>query len=125
MPDLFAEIAEVTAVLKKVQASTLVAENLERALQALQENEVGRALDAYRRSLPPAPDDDWEKDTYRKQMAERADGINRAADPLLAELERIKRMRQTLNLEALDPLIREARTVIHRVHDFTASIQGG
>jgi hypothetical protein len=125
MPDLIAEIAGVTGVLKEVQASTLVAENLERALQALQENQVGRALDAYKRSLPPVPDDDWEMDAYRRQMAERADGINRAAEPLLAELERIKRMRQTLNLGALDPLIREARAVIHRVHDFTAGIQGG
>jgi hypothetical protein len=125
MPDLFAEIARVTGILKQVQASTLVAENLEDALAALQDNQVAKALDEYRRTLPPAPDDDWEKEAYRKQMAGKADGINRAADPFLAELERIKRMRQTLNLDALDPLIREARAVIHRVHDFTARIQGG
>ena len=125
MPDLFAEISRMTGVLEKIQASALVAETLETVLEDLRGNQVGKALEEYKRNLPDEPDDDWEKETYRKEMAARADRINRTADPFLHELERIKRMRHTLNLDALDPLIREARGIIHRVHDFTARLQGG
>ena len=123
MPDLFEEIGKVTGLLRQVQPSTLESEPLRQVLEALRESSVSAALDVYSRSLPPEPDDAWEKDAYRKDMAARADQVNQAAEGFLQELERIKRIRQTLNLEALDPLVREARGIIHRVHDFTARIQ--
>jgi hypothetical protein len=123
MPDLHAEIARMTEVLTNLQSSTLVTENLARVLQDLQGNQVGRLLEEYARTLPTEPDDSWEKDAFRKDMAARADGINRTAENFLHELERIKRMRQTLNLDALDPIIHAARAIIHRIHDFTANLQ--
>lgn len=124
MPDLFDEISGVTDLLRRVQPSTLESEPLRQVLDALRGSSVSAALEAYAKSMPPEPDDEWEKDAYRKDMAARADQVNHAAEAFLHELERIKRMRQTLNLEALDPLVREARGIIHRVHDFTARIQG-
>lgn len=124
MPDLFAEIARMTGALEQVQASALSSESLTRVQEELRGSLVGRAVDDYSRTLPAEPDDDWEKDVYRKEMARQADRINRAAEKFLHELERVKRMRQTLNLDALDPVIREARGIIHRIHDFTAQLQG-
>jgi hypothetical protein len=124
MSDFFEEIGRATDLLRRVQPSTLESEPLRQVLEALRDGSVSAALEALARSLPPEPDDDWEKEAYRKDMAARADKVNHAAESFLQELDRIKRMRQTLNLEALDPLIREARGIIHRVHDFTARIQG-
>lgn len=124
MPDLFAEIARMTDALELVQASALSSESLARVREDLRGSFVGKALDDFARTLPAEPDDDWEKDAYRKEMAKQADLINRAAEKFLHELERVKRMRQTLNLDALDPVIREARGIIHRIHDFTAQLQG-
>ncbi len=124
MPDLFGEISQATALLRGVEPSTLESEPLRLVVEALQGSQVPAALEAYGRSLPAEPDDEWEKEAYRKDMAARADQLNHAAEGFLQELERIKRMRQTLNLDALDPLVREARGIIHRIHDFTARIQG-
>jgi hypothetical protein len=124
MADLDAEINRMTEVLGRVQASALVSEKLALVLEELRGNQVGRLLDAYARTLPTEPDDEWEKEAFRKEMAARADGFNRTAEKFLHELERIKRMRQTLNLEALDPIIHAARAIIHRIHDFTAHLQG-
>jgi hypothetical protein len=125
MPDLFKEISNATELLRRVQPSTLESEPLRQVLEALRDSSVTASLEAYARNLPPEPDDDREKEAYRKDMAAKADQVNHAAEGYLQELERIKRMRQTLNLEALDPLIREARAIIHRVHAFTARIQEG
>lgn len=125
MPDLFAEISEAIDLLRRVQPSTLESEPLRQTLEALRNSSVTASLEAYARNLPPEPEDDRDKERFRKDMAARADQVNHAAEGFLQELDRIKRMRQTLNLEALDPLIREARAIIHRVHDFTARIQGG
>ena len=56
-------------------------------------------------------------------MKNMSDILNKEADGFLDELERIKRIRHTLNLEALDPLIKEARRIIHSIHGFTANLQ--
>jgi hypothetical protein len=125
MLDLFAEISKATELLRQVQPSTLESEPLRQVLEALRDSSVTASLEAYARNLPPEPEDDREREIYRKDIAARADQVNHAAEGYLQELDRIKRMRQTLNLEALDPLIREARGIIHRVHDFTARIQEG
>ena len=124
MTALITAIEQATELLKKVQASTLESAFLRQIEEDLQTADVHDALKAFQRSLPPAPDDPDEREAHRKSMAAYADRLNHAAEPYLQELERIKRMRQTLNLDALDPVIRAGRTIIHRIHGFTAEIQG-
>ncbi len=58
-------------------------------------------------------------------MNAQADELNKEADHFLDELERIKTIRHTLNLEALDPIITEARKIIHSLHAFTAQLDEG
>lgn len=124
MSDLFSQINTATQILASVQASALESSFLRSVTDRLSNGALLAALKVFWEKLPVEPEADDAKDDYRKVMAGYADQLNRAAEPFLQELERIKRMRQTLNLEALDPVIREARSLVHRIHDTSAKIQG-
>jgi hypothetical protein len=123
MNELTQEIERMAALLKRVDASTLVLENLEAVEAGLQESTISQVVQSYRRSLGTEPLDEPEREKYQERMRHEADQINQVAEDLLRELDRVKRIRQTLNLEALDPIIREARAIIHRVHGLTADLQ--
>jgi hypothetical protein len=123
MKDLTQEIARIAALLKRVDASSLVLENLQAVEAGLLDGSMTQDIQSYLKSLGPEPLDESEREKYRERTRREADQINEAAEELLHELDRVKRIRQTLNLEALDPIIKEARAIIHRVHGLTADLQ--
>jgi hypothetical protein len=75
--------------------------------------------------MSSASNDDLALEKQKAEMKGQADLINKEADLFLDELERIKTIRQTLNLEALDPIIKEARKIIHSLHAFTNQLEEG
>jgi hypothetical protein len=75
--------------------------------------------------MPTVPEEGQALETYKEKMNAQADELNKEADRFLDELERIKSIRHTLSLEALDPIITEARKIIHSVHTFTAQLEDG
>ena len=123
MQSLLAEIRNLTQALSGLQSDTIVIDNLDKILDQLKGSDIQHQLDEYMLSQPPVPEDEQALESYKETMKARADTLNKEADHFLDELERIKTMRHTLNLEALDPIINEARRVIHSIHGFTAGLQ--
>lgn len=123
MNELTQEIERIAALLKRVDASSLVLENLQAVEAGLLDSSMTQDIQSYLKSLGPEPLDESEREKFRARTRHEADQINQSAEELLHELERVKRIRQTLNLEALDPIIKEARAIIHRVHGLTADLQ--
>lgn len=120
MQTLLAEIKDLTKALAGLRSDNIVIDNLESILVKLKGSDILNLLDQYKRSMPPLPEDEQALEIYKETMADQADALNKEADHFLDELERIKTIRHTLNLEALDPIITEARRVIHAIHGFTA-----
>jgi hypothetical protein len=123
MQSLITEIRNLANALAGLRSDNIVVDNLERILAQLKGSDILNQLDRYKRTMPPVPEDEQSFDTYKEAMKGQADALNKEADHFLDELERIKTMRHTLNLEALDPIISEARRVIHAIHGFTAGMQ--
>jgi hypothetical protein len=123
MTELTKEIECMAALLKRVDASTLVFDNLQAVEAGLHESPIAQVIQTYRKSIGSEPLDEPEREQYRERKRHEADQINRVAEELWRELDRVKRIRQTLSLEALDPIIREARAIIHRVHGLTADLE--
>lgn len=125
MQTLLAEIKDLTKALAGLRSDNIVIDNLDNILAQLKGSDILNQLDQYKRSLPAVPDDEQALETYKETMNARADELNKKADHFLDELDRIKTIRHTLNLEALDPIITEARKIIHSLHAFTAQIGEG
>jgi hypothetical protein len=119
------EIRKLTESLAGLRSDNIVIENLERILSNLKASDLGAKIARYNVDMPSASKDDREFEKQKEEMRGKADLINKEADLFLDELERIKTMRHTLNLEALDPIIKEARTIIHSLHAFTAQLEEG
>ena len=125
MQTLLAEIKDLTKALVGLRSDNIVIDNLDNILAQLKGSDILNQLDQYKRSLPTVPDDEQALETYKETMNTQADDLNKEADHFLDELERIKTIRHTLNLEALDPIITEARKIIHSLHAFTAQLDEG
>jgi hypothetical protein len=125
MQTLLAEIKDLTKALVGLRSDNIVIDNLDNILAQLKGSDILNQLDQYKRSLPTVPDDEQALETYKETMNAQADDLNKEADHFLDELERIKTIRHTLNLEALDPIITEARKIIHSLHAFTAYLEEG
>lgn len=119
------EIRSLTQSLAGLRSDNIIVENLDSILVSLKASELGSKISRYKGKIPAAPVDDLELEKQKAAMNGQADLINKEADFFLDELERIKKMRQTLNLEALDPIIKEARKIIHSLHAFTAALEEG
>ncbi len=125
MQPLLTEIKDLTKTLAGLRSDNIVIDNLDRILAQLKGSDILYQLDQYKRSMPTVPEDEQALETYKETMNARADELNKEADHFLDELERIKTIRHTLNLEALDPIITEARKIIHSFHAFTAHLEEG
>jgi hypothetical protein len=120
---LIDEIRDLTEVLACLRPDNIVIDNLDSILGRLKASDLGLKITGYKKDMSLAPDDDLALEKHNEVIKGQADSLNKEADHFLDELERIKKIRQTLNLEALDPIIKEARTIIHSLHSFTASLQ--
>ena len=125
MQTLLAEIKDLTKALAGLRSDNIVIDNLDSILAQLKGSDILNQLDQYKRSMPTVPEDEQALETYKETMNAQADELNKEADHFLDELERIKTIRHTLNLEALDPIITEARKIIHSLHAFTAHLEEG
>jgi len=125
MQPLLTEIKDLTKALAGLRSDNIVIDNLDRILAQVKGSDILNQLDQYKRSMPTVPEDEQALETYIETMNARADELNKEADHFLDELERIKTIRHTLNLEALDPIITEARKIIHSLHAFTAHLEEG
>lgn len=125
MQPLLTEIKDLTKALSGLRSDNIVIDNLDRILAQLKGSDILYQLDQYKRSMPTVPEDEQALETNKETMNARADELNKEADHFLDALERIKTIRHTLNLEALDPIITESRKIIHSLHAFTAHLEEG
>jgi hypothetical protein len=119
------EIRNLTQSLAGLRSDNIVIDNLDRILSKLKASDLGAKIARINVDMPSESSDDLALEKQKEQMRGQADLINKEADHFLDELERIKTMKHTLNLEALDPIIKEARTIIHSLHAFTAQLEEG
>lgn len=123
MQTLIDEIRNLTQVLAGLRSDNLVIEILGNILNALKSSDIDQKINRYKLAMPSKTEDVQALEDQKETMKFQADSLNKEADHFLDELERIKKIRQTLNLEALDPIIKEARRIIHSIHGFTANLQ--
>ena len=119
------EIRNLTQSLAGLRSDNIVIDNLDSILSQLKASDLGAKIARINVDMPSESSDDLELEKQKEEMRGQADLINKEADHFLDELERIKTMRHTLNLEALDPIIKEARKIIHSLHGFTADLDEG
>jgi hypothetical protein len=123
MQSFINEIRDLTQALAGLRPDNIVMDNLNGILNRLKTSNVDKHMAGYALSLPSAPEDEQALEKHKEAMSVQADLLNKEADRFLDELNRIKTIRQTLNLEALDPIISESRRIIHSIHGFSASLQ--
>ena len=122
---LIEEIRELTEALAGLRPDSIVVDNLNGILTRLKATDLDHKMAGFKLAQPSSPKDDQALEKHKAFMKDQADSLNKEADHFLDELERIKKIRQTLNLEALDPIIKEARKIIHSLHSFTADLEEG
>ncbi len=112
MNKLILALDEATRLLKQLTSATLTAEQLELTKNGLSglngEGLVDNFLDIH--NANNAGDDTS------------INSINKKADEFNDELQRIKKIKNTLNLEALEPVISAASYFIRPVYQLTASM---
>jgi hypothetical protein len=120
---LLAEIKGLTRALAGLRSDNIVVDNLDRILAQLKASDMQHQMEQNKATLPSAPEEEKALEKHKERLKGQADVLNKEAGKFLDELERIKTMRHTLNLEALDPIIKEARKIIQAIHGFTAGLQ--
>jgi hypothetical protein len=120
---LIDEIKNLTETLAGLRPDTLVIDNLNGILARLKVSDIEHKIEGYKMAQPASPDDEQALEKHKGLMKDQADSLNKEADHFLDELERVKKIQQTLSLEALDPIIKEARRIIHSIHGLTAWLQ--
>ncbi len=123
MLSLYESINNASAVLRALSPSTLTREQVESTKKALESIDISALLEGYAKGLPVKPADGSGLDEYRKIVQQKADELNKKIDILHDALEEVKKMRKTLNLPALDPVIQSAQKIIRPLFNFTASMQ--
>jgi len=122
MDEIKTALARGTAVLESVTAETISSGNLADTAAALESLGIKKILQEYPIDLPDADEEDEEKESSRLKREELADSLNRAADPFNDQLDRIKKMREDLKQDALDPVIKAAQDQIRAVYGYTAML---
>ena len=122
---LIDEIRELTETLAGLRPDSIIVDNLHSILARLKSSDIEHKMAGYPLALPSSPEDEQAIEKHKEFMKDQADSLNKEADHFLDELERIKKIRHTLNLDALDPIIKEARKIIHSVHSFTSDLEEG
>ena len=119
MKDLITLLERSTAILREVDASNLSADLLHKS-----KSELENLIAAQVNSIPNVKDNTGdESEETSDETLKVADTINKKADVFNDELDRIKKIRATLNLDALDPLIDVSRQFIHRVYNYTSALE--
>ena len=115
-------IETATRALAGVTPGTLTSDQLNSSRQMLDAIEINEAIDIYWRELPGKPEKEDELPEWEALMREKGKEINRELHLLNEELSRIKSLHNTLNLDALEPLIKSAQEIIRPMYNFTAAL---
>jgi hypothetical protein len=114
MDKLKMALEEATSLLKQLTPSTLTAAQLDVTKNGISGLNIDEIIQAYLRGR---------NDTNEGQAVKTANEINKMADGFNDELQRIKKIKTTLNLEALEPVISAASHFIRPVFQLTAAMQ--
>ncbi len=117
METVSAALLEATTILKALDGTSLTPDQLGKTISGLSKFDM---VDLIENNGINASSGDK---AGRQQIHSFVNELNKSADLFNDELDRIKRMRNTLNLEALDPVISAARKLIHPVYQYTADLQ--
>ena len=111
-------------ILSGIGPSTLTPQNLDEAMRGLLSIDFDGCMERFAAGLPARPEDEEAAEAHDDRMGRLSDDINRSLGGANAELARLKELRTTLNLEALDPMVETAREAVRRLYGLTASLQG-
>lgn len=114
MDKLKMALDEATSLLKQLTPSTLTAAQLDVTKNGISGLNIEEIIQNYLRGR---------SETNEQQAINTANGINKMADGFNDELQRIKKIKNTLNLEALEPVISAASHFIRPVFQLTAALQ--
>jgi uncharacterized protein YabN with tetrapyrrole methylase and pyrophosphatase domain len=114
MDKLKMALEEATNLLKQLTPSTLTADQLDVTKNAIAGLNIEEIIQNYLRGRNEASEE---------QAIKTANEINKMADGFNDELQRIKKIKNTLNLEALEPVISAASHFIRPVFRLTAALQ--
>jgi hypothetical protein len=121
---LFEALDQAAAALKVVTASTLSPDLLASSTATLKGIPVNDLIEEFTHALPAESDDPKVQDDRSKELDRLANDLNKKVDAVNDELTRIKSMRSTLNLEALDPVIHAAQHVVRPIYNLSANLRG-
>ncbi|WP_336517306.1 hypothetical protein [Pollutibacter soli] len=110
---------KATSILKSLNGNSLTADHLDSIVSQLDSVDVNELLG----QIPEPPGTGLDDVETKNKFQQIANDLNKTADAFNDELERIKRMRSTLNLDALDPVIQSAKRIIQPVFNFTADLE--
>ncbi len=122
MSSIHSIIQSATTALAELSPQTLTIDHINSSTQKLDAININDAIDEYWRSLPPKPEEENRLSEWEASMREKSKEINHDLHQFNEELKRVKSMKQTLSLDALEPLISAAQQIIRPLYDFTAEL---
>lgn len=122
MNEVIAAIERATALLLKVTPSSLEAGFLNSIQAGLEQINIASLLKDMQQ--PEPQNDDSEEETENDSLGglNLADSLNRKIHPLNEALDKVKKLRETLNLEALDGIIKAGQQVVRPLYNYTAGL---
>ncbi len=117
---LFEFLDQAVSALKVVTPATIDHEHLSSSISILEGIPINELIEEFQQTLPVHADDEKGKHQLRKELDLIATELNKRLDGVNDELKRIKSIRQTLNLDALDPLIRSAQRIVRPLYNLSA-----
>jgi septation ring formation regulator EzrA len=117
---LFEFLDQAVSALKVVTPATIDHEHLSSSISILEGIPINELIEEFQQIIPVRADDEKGKQQLRKELDLNATELNKRLDGVNDELKRIKSIRQTLNLGALDPLIRSAQRIVRPLYNLSA-----
>jgi hypothetical protein len=115
-------IDTATRALVDVNPGSITPDQLNLSRQTLESLEVNDAIDQYWENLPEKPENERDLTEWEKQMHQLGKEINHQLHGFNEELSRVKQLRYTLGLPALDTIVSAAREIIRPLFNFTAQL---
>jgi hypothetical protein len=122
MSSINTTIQEAIKALAAVKPETLTVDQLKQSRETLDAININDVIDNYWRSLPAKPENESDLSAWESQMREKGKEINHDLHQFNDELSRIKSIQHTLDLDALEPLIKSAQQVIRPLYNFTSQL---
>jgi hypothetical protein len=115
-------VETATRTLAEIKPENITADLLSSSILKFGSLDVNEAIDQYWRELPEKPENEQDLPAWENKMQLLGKSLNHHLHGFNEELNRVKNMRSTLSLPALDPLIKAAREIIRPLYDFTAQL---